>query len=297
MSDDFERRLQNAFHGGSLPPAPASLVDALQRVPDASIRSRRSGSGRSVIGLLVAAAVIATIGAFAVTGGSLPRIGPNQPAVLPSPTPADEPLLEYQLLQSDGFIPRSTDLTTTAAIMEARLAAAGVVGATVETDGVERITVTLPAVIDAAPIRKLIGNAGRTDFVPLGPNPVIEGQPIPPGFPPMFSTDQIASARVGTDQNGQPAIDFVLKPEGARLFGDYTSQNVGKFFAITVDDVVVSAAVIQNAIPGGEVQITGGGVNGFDATEAATSSRTSDSGAYPFPVYEVEATPAAASPS
>ena len=157
-------------------------------------------------------------------------------------------------------------------ILEARIAATGAVGATVEADGSDRIIVTLPGVTDAEPMRKLIGQTGQIDFVPLGSDPGERRtrRSISVRFPPLFSGDQIASASVGVDQNGRPAIDFVLKPEGARLFGDYTAQNIGNYFAITLDGVVLTAPVIQNGIPGGEVQITGGGLDGFDANEAAS---------------------------
>ena len=184
--------------------------------------------------------------------------------------------------------PGPSDLATIVSILEARIAATGVVGATVEADGADRIIVTLPGVTDAEPMRKLIGQTGRIDFVPLGPTQVSEGETIDLGqFPPLFSGDQIASASVGADQNGQPAIDFVLKPEGARLFADYTAQNIGSSFAITVDGVVLTAPIIQNAIPDGEVQITGGGVDGFDANEAATMVAILQSGPLPFPIHEV----------
>ena len=74
-----------------------------------------------------------------------------------------------------------------------------------------------------------------------------------------------SSATVGTDQNGRPAVDFVLKSDGAQKFSDYTAGHVGSYFAITLDGAVVSAPVIQNAIPNGNVQITGGGLAGFNA--------------------------------
>ena len=49
----------------------------------------------------------------------------------------------------------------------------------------------------------------------------------------------------------------MLKPEGARLFGDYTANHIGSYFAITLDGMVLSAPVIQNAIPNGNVEIPG----------------------------------------
>ena len=116
------------------------------------------------------------------------------------------------------------------------------VGATVEAEGTDRIVVTLPGIADAdaEPIRRLIGQTGRVDFVPFGQTQVREGQTIDRGrHPPMFSGDEVRSATVGTDLNGQPTIDVILEPEGARLLGEYTAENIGSYFAITVDDVVI----------------------------------------------------------
>src|SRR5215210_7452041 len=122
---------------------------------------------------------------------------------------------------------------------------------TVETkQGADRVVVELPGVTDPEAVRKLVGQTGRLDFVPLGSTQASDGQQLDlKQFPPLFSGDQVASATVGTDQNGRPAVDFVLKGEGAALFSDYTAKNVGSYFAITLDGAVVSAPVIQNAIP------------------------------------------------
>ena len=121
--------------------------------------------------------------------------------------------------------------------------------------------------------------------MPLGSTQVSEGQTIDlKQFPPLFSGDQVASATVGTDQNGRPAVDFVLKSEGASLFSDYTAKNVGSYFAITLDGAVVSAPVIQNAIPGGNVQITGGGLAGFNAKDATNLVTILKFGSLPFPI-------------
>ena len=53
---------------------------------------------------------------------------------------------------------------------------------------------------------------------PSAQTQVQEGQTLDPKqFPPLFSGDQVSSATVGTDQNGQPTVDFVLKDDGAKL--------------------------------------------------------------------------------
>ena len=65
-------------------------------------------------------------------------------------------------------MPGSSDLETIISTLEARIATTGVVGATVEADGLDRIIVSLPGVTDPGPVRKLVGQTGQIDFVPLG---------------------------------------------------------------------------------------------------------------------------------
>ena len=154
------------------------------------------------------------------------------------------------------------------------------------------VVVDLPGVTeaDSETVRKVIGQTGKVEFVPLGDTQVTEGEPLDlTKYPPLFGGDQIASASVGADQNGRPAIDLVFKADGARLFGDYTAGHVGSYFAITLDGAVVSAPVIQNAITGGEVEITGAGLGGFSADTANGLVAVMRSGTLPFPIVMTSA--------
>jgi preprotein translocase subunit SecD len=74
---------------------------------------------------------------------------------------------------------------------------------------------------------------------------------------PVVSGEDLVDAQPAFDQNGRPAVNFRFNPSGARKFGDYTAQNIGQPFAIVLDDEVISAPVIQSAIPGGSGIITG----------------------------------------
>ena len=58
-------------------------------------------------------------------------------------------------------------------------------------------------------------------------------------------------------QTGAAVVSFRFNGQGARRFGDATTQNIGKRFAIVLDDKVISAPVIQSAILGGSGVITG----------------------------------------
>ncbi len=73
----------------------------------------------------------------------------------------------------------------------------------------------------------------------------------------IVSGEMLLSASPAFDQNGRPDLNFRFNGQGARRFADATVQNIGKRFAIVVDNRVISAPVIQSAITGGFGEITG----------------------------------------
>ena len=71
----------------------------------------------------------------------------------------------------------------------------------------------------------------------------------------------IKSAEVGSeDLTGKPQVNFTLDSEGAEIFGKFTGAHVGENLCIISDDKVKSNARIQTAITGGQVAITGFGI-------------------------------------
>ncbi len=196
--------------------------------------------------------------------------------------------VEYQAQPVEGRAPGTGDMAVIKDIVERRVNGTGVSEPVVTTQGSDRVVVEMPGVTDADSIRALVGQTGRLDFVPLGQTSVQEGQVLDlKTTPPLFSGDQVQSATVGQDPNGQPAVDFVLKGDGAKLFGDYTAQHVGDYFAITLDSTVISAPVIRDAIPNGQVQISGGGLRGFSAKAATDLVTVLKFGSLPFPIKEL----------
>jgi len=193
--------------------------------------------------------------------------------------------VEYQALPVEGKEPTPGDMAIIKDIVERRVNTTGVSEPVVTTQGKDRVVIELPGVTDPEAVRRLVGQTGRLDFVPLGSTQVSEGQTLDPTqYPPLFSGDQVSSATVGTDQNGRPAVDFVLKEDGKNKFAEYTRNNVGSYFAITLDGAVVSAPVINDSIPGGNVQITGGGLAGFSAKAATELVTVLKFGSLPFPI-------------
>lgn len=102
---------------------------------------------------------------------------------------------------------------------------------------------------------------------------------------PILTGAYLKDAYPSRDENGMPAVSFVLKPEGARIFKEYTAKHVGTRLAIVLDGKVQSAPVIRSAI-GSRGQITGQ----FSYQEARDLSIVLRAGALPAPVKIVEET-------
>jgi preprotein translocase subunit SecD len=197
--------------------------------------------------------------------------------------------VEYQALPKDGQAPTEESMGVIKDIIERRVNQEGVSEAVVVVQGSDRVVVELPGVTDVDSVRRLVGQTGRLDFVPLGSTPATTGQVLDlEANPPLFSGDQVESAAVGTDPNGGGlAVDFVLRSDGAQLFADYTADHIGEYFAIALDGAVISAPVIRDAIPNGQVQISAGGIGGFPADEARDLVTILKFGSLPFPIQEI----------
>jgi len=92
-----------------------------------------------------------------------------------------------------------------------------------------------------------------------------------------------AQVRVGGTFN-EPYVALDLTGRGGRIFAQVTEKNVGKRFAIILDDVVRSAPVIREKILGGSAQITGN----FTYEEATDLAIVLRVGALPAPVEIIQ---------
>ena len=73
----------------------------------------------------------------------------------------------------------------------------------------------------------------------------------------VVTGEQLVDSQPSFDQNGRPAVTFRFNPSGGAAFGEYTAENIGKPFAIVLDNQVISAPTIQTHIAGGSGIITG----------------------------------------
>ncbi len=102
----------------------------------------------------------------------------------------------------------------------------------------------------------------------------------------ILTGDDINDAQVSfDDRTGMPNVAMSFKPRGARVFADATEQNVGRRFAIVLDDQVRSAPVIRERIAGGRASIEMGTSDMQSARDdAATLSLVLRTGSLPAPV-------------
>ena len=116
--------------------------------------------------LLAAAVALVAIGALAVGSGRFSRSEPTTPSVAPSiaAVPSTVPVLRIELAAPGGGVQATAtpaDMAEVVRVLEARVAATGVVGGTVVRAGPLRVTVELPGVADSHdPIVSRIGQIG-----------------------------------------------------------------------------------------------------------------------------------------
>jgi len=99
----------------------------------------------------------------------------------------------------------------------------------------------------------------------------------------MVSGDTLTDAQA-TFQNNEAVVSFRFDTAGAKRFGDATRDNVGKPFAIVLDNKVISAPVIKEAILGGSGIISGS----FTVQSASDLALLLRAGALPAPITILE---------
>jgi preprotein translocase subunit SecD len=179
-----------------------------------------------------------------------------------------------------GFTHRLTNTASSAIeTINRRINALGTAESTVVRQGRDRILVQFPGLQDTSTLKELLGRTARLSFHEVHPTLSAEDAQqgrAPPGWrvypaddareggpyllreAPVVQGDELTDAQPGFDQQTNlPIITFRFNQSGARKFGRFTQANVGRPFAIVLDDKVLSAPVIQTAILGGTGQISG----------------------------------------
>ncbi|MBI5953706.1 MAG: protein translocase subunit SecD [Chloroflexi bacterium] len=181
-------------------------------------------------------------------------------------------------------------------IVQQRTDALGVNENNIQVAGESRIVGEFPGLEDTESVLATIQQTGLLEFVDTGDfapeagstiltdynntTPPAEGETV---YHTVMTGAQLET--VGVSQNGVSyQIDFSLKSEGAKIFGDHTSANIGKQLTIVLDKEVISSPSINSAITGGQGTITGG----FTSESANAFAVQLRYGSLPVPLKIVE---------
>jgi preprotein translocase subunit SecD len=188
-------------------------------------------------------------------------------------------------------------------IIQRRINGFGLVEPTIQREGLDRILVEVPGLADPSQLEDKIGKVAKLDFRMVDLS--MSAQQAIATHPPadseildgkngekyliekrvLVSGGDLVDAEPGFDQRtNEPVVNFRFNSTGARKFAEATEQNVGKPFAIVLDNQVVSAPVIREPILGGQGQISGN----FTVQEANDLAILLRAGALPVPLTIVE---------
>ncbi|HEU4743653.1 MAG TPA: protein translocase subunit SecD [Anaerolineales bacterium] len=272
---------------------------------------------RNLYTRLVFIVVVAALAIWVDMSNEIQILNPFNDSVIVNRSMAPRLGLDLQgglqvLLEAD--LPETTEvdaqeMETARTIVENRTNALGVSENVIQLAGDRRIVGEFPGAEDTDAILDIIQQTGLMEFVDTGdfrpeegtilqtdfaatileptatPAPVdangTESQTI---YHTIMTGKELTSVNVGVGSAGQPAVDFVLSPEGAAIFAQHTAANVGKILTITLDKRVISAPGIEGAIPDGQGQISGA----FTAESANALAVQLRYGSLPVPLKVVE---------
>jgi preprotein translocase subunit SecD len=191
-------------------------------------------------------------------------------------------------------------------IVERRINELGTVEPTIQRQGIDRILVQVPGLQDPSRLKELLGKTAKLTFrlvdltVPVDQalqgrvppdSEILKGSKAENSQPYVIekrvvvSGEDLVDAQPGFDQRtSEPIVTFRFNTNGARRFARVTQENVGKPFAIVLDNEVISAPVIREPILGGSGQISGN----FTVEQANDLAILLRAGALPAPLTIIE---------
>ena len=160
--------------------------------------------------------------------------------------------------------------------------------------GDKRILVELPGIDNPERVKELLGKTAQLTFRlvsnddTFGSEKLIltdTDEELTVNKRVVISGDNLIDAQPRFDnESNQPIVFFSLDRLGAQKFGKITSENVGRRLAIVLDNTVISAPQIREAISGGSGTISGG----FSFQESTDLALLLRSGALPAPINIIE---------
>ena len=216
--------------------------------------------------------------------------GPDQQLVL---------TLSNQAMAQEAVLAVSQSIET----IRRRVDAMGTREPTIIREGTNRIVVEAPGESDPERLKSVIGQTAHLTFQMVDDSVSaedIQAKRVPPGsvlLPEdgpegqlvvrrraLVSGEMLTSASQGFDQYGKASINFRFNGQGAHRFANATIENVGKRFAIVLDNKIISAPTIQTPITAGSGEITGN----FTVDSANDLALLLRSGALPAPLKLID---------
>jgi protein-export membrane protein SecD len=224
--------------------------------------------------------------------------------------------LNVENTQGQTFVLRATEDAIAASntrtvqqsieIIRRRVDELGTTEPTIQRQGEKRILVQVPGLDDPERLKALLGQTAKMNFhlvdQTISGFEVADGKRPPAGSRLVYtdtepavpyiirrraivSGERLVDASVGFDpQTNAPEVNFRFDTLGGRKFGEVTQANIGRPFAIVLDEKVISAPIIQSAILGGSGRITGN----FSVEEANDLAILLRAGALPAPMSILE---------
>jgi len=191
-------------------------------------------------------------------------------------------------------------------IVDRRVNELGTVEPSIQRQGIDRILVQVPGLQDPTRLKELLGKTAKLTFrlvdVSGSLEDALQGR-APPDSEVLYGTakegkhpylikkqvmvsgEELTDAQPGFDQRtSEPIVSFKFNTSGARRFAQVTQENVGRPFAIVLDNEVISAPVIREPILGGSGQISGS----FTVEQANDLAILLRAGALPAPLTIIE---------
>lgn len=202
---------------------------------------------------------------------------------------------------SDGLSTQiiNNTISQTIEIVRRRVDETGTNEPVITRQGDRRVLVQLPGLQDPERIKELLGKTAKLGFhlvderatrtgrggagamvLPMLENP---SQEIGVKRRAMITGEMLTNAATNFNQ-GMPVVSFRLDSRGTDRFCRVSRDNVGKPFAIVLDNEVISAPVLREPICGGQGQISGG----FSVEEANDLALLLRAGALPAPLTIAE---------
>jgi preprotein translocase subunit SecD len=162
-----------------------------------------------------------------------------------------------------------------------------------------RIIVEIPGVTDVNQAVRLIGSTAKLTFWEEGASESAEltaspSANLPFGITQFLGPNPKETNLTGSDlqqtsvtfdpNTGRPQVQLVFNTEGTTKFRDITSRNVGKIVAIVLDNQIIEAPRVNEAITGGSAVISGE----FTAEQAKALRAQLVGGALPVPLTVLE---------